>query len=139
MMIDNEAKYTIGITAKMVGVSVQLLRVYEREAFIIPEKTESGRRLYSDLEVTKALCIRKMINETGINYAGIRRLMALLPCWKIRDCTQQDRSVCSAYNNSDRPCWATEEKCGHLLNPCRDCIVYQSSIDCNDLKRLIFD
>ena len=82
-IINTDPIYAIGIAAKKVGVSVHLLRVYEREGLILTERTETGRRFYSDLELVKINCIRRMINEYGLNFAGIRRLLALLPCWKI--------------------------------------------------------
>ena len=137
--INTEANYTIGIAAKMIGVSVQLLRVYEQEDLIIPVKTDTGRRLYSDLEVEKVRCIRKMISDTGINFEGIRRLLALMPCWRIRECTKEERHSCQAQNSADKPCWATEEKCAHPLESCRDCLVYQRTVDCQEFKKIIFD
>ncbi len=136
--INTEANYAIGITAQKAGVSVHLLRVYEREGLIIPVRTKTGRRFYSDLELVKVHCIRKMISEYGLNFAGIRRLLALLPCWRMRSCDDHDKEGCSAFKVNDRPCWATEEKCAHPLPSCRDCIVYQSVVDCDDLKPLIF-
>ena len=136
--VNTNPVYTIGIAAKLVGVSVPLLRVYEKEGLIISAKTETGRRLYSDLEIEKIRCIRKMINDKGMNFEGIRRLLALVPCWRIRDCTRHDQQSCSAYKASDRPCWATEEKCAHPLPSCRDCLVYQKTVDCEEVKNLIF-
>jgi len=136
---NTDAVYTIGIAAKLVGVSVHLLRVYEKEGLILSVKTETGRRLYSDLEIEKIRCIRRMINENGMNFAGLRRLLALIPCWLLRKCDDSDRVACSASRTTDRPCWATEEKCAHPLESCRDCVVYQSIVDCQDVKKLIFE
>jgi MerR family transcriptional regulator/heat shock protein HspR len=136
--INTKPVYTIGIAADLVGVSVHLLRVYEKEGLIIPHKTPTGRRIYSDLELEKVRCIRRMINENGINFEGLRRLLALVPCWRIRDCEHQTQSACPAHTNTDRPCWATEEKCLHPLPSCRDCTVYQSTVDCEGIKKLIF-
>jgi MerR family transcriptional regulator/heat shock protein HspR len=136
--INTAAVYTIGIAAEMVGVSVHLLRVYEREGLIIPVKTPTGRRLYSDLEIQKVKCIRRMISEDGMNFAGLRRLLALVPCWLLRKCDHTDLSQCSAYRATDRPCWASEGKCAHPMASCRDCVVYQSIVDCEDVKKLIF-
>lgn len=137
--ISSETKYSIGQAAKIAAVSVHLLRVYEQEGLIIPARTASGRRMYSDLELEKIACIRKMVQEYGLNFAGIRRLLALLPCWKLRDCDPETRNNCSASTVSDRPCWATDEKCAHLLDSCRDCIVYRSVTDCDQLKPFIFN
>jgi MerR family transcriptional regulator/heat shock protein HspR len=137
--INTDPLYTIGIAAKLTGVSVPLLRVYEKEGLILTEKTETHRRLYSDLEIEKVRCIRRMINEQGMNFAGIRRLLALIPCWKLRNCTLQEKTICQGYKSSSTPCWATEQKCAHPLPSCRDCIVYQATVDCNEVKSLIYD
>jgi len=137
--IDTEPKYTIGIAARMLGVSVHLLRVYEKEGLILSSRTETGRRMYSDLEIQKILCIRKMISEKGMNFEGIRRMLALFPCWKVRQCEENDKRSCHAFIASERPCWATEEKCAHPLESCRDCIVYKATIDCDDIKKILFD
>jgi len=44
--------YRIGAVAKMVGVPVATLRVWERRyAVVTPPKTEGGQRLYSDADL----------------------------------------------------------------------------------------
>jgi len=130
--------YTIGVAAKMLGVSVHLLRVYEKEGLILTDKNVSGHRMYSDLEIEKVRCIRRMINENGLNFEGLRRLLALVPCWQLRDCNLFDRASCHAYKGTSGPCWASEERCAHPLPSCRDCAVYQSTWDCEGLKSIIF-
>ena len=133
-----EPVYTIGVAAGKLNVSVHSLRQYEREGLILPFKTPSGRRLYSELELKKVRCIKRMIQEDGLNFEGIRRLMALVPCWELRNCSLKQQEACRAYHRAERPCWDTEEKCSHPLASCRDCPVYQETADCSDLKRLIY-
>ena len=133
-----EAKYSIGVAAKMLGVSVHLLRVYENEGLLLSERTATLRRFYSDLEIEKARCIRQMINQLGMNFEGIRRLLALAPCFSLRDCGEKKNTGCPAFSSSDMPCWASETKCLHPLNSCRECPVYQKLVHCDDLKELIF-
>jgi MerR family transcriptional regulator, heat shock protein HspR len=138
MQISIKPVYTIGVAAGLLGVSVHLLRVYEKEGLILPHRTETGRRLFSDLEIEKVNCIRRLINKEGMNYEGIKRLFALVPCWKIRQCSEEKRSQCVALKNYEKPCWATTEKCAHPLPSCRDCIIYRTTVDCADLKALIY-
>ena len=136
--IKTDPVYTIGVAAKLLDVSVHLLRVYEQEGLILSERTPTGRRMYSDLEIEKVRCIRRMIREQGMNYEGLRRMLALVPCWRLRNCSVHEKDDCAAFKNSDRPCWATEEKCANPLDNCRDCIVYQATVDCNTIKDLIY-
>ncbi len=133
-----EPVYTIGVAADKLELSVHSLRLYEKEGLIIPFKTSTGRRLYSDLELEKVRCIKKMVQEEGLNFAGIRRLMALTPCWKIRKCSKKQKETCPAFGNYTGPCWATKEKCHDPLPSCRDCPVYQGMVSCSDLKGMIY-
>ena len=134
-----EPVYTIGIAAKKLGVSVHSLRQYEAEGLILSYKTPTGRRLYSDLEIEKVRCIKKMIQDEGLNFEGIRRLMALVPCWKLRECSAEIQSACSAFGDSTKPCWSSENKCAHPLPSCRDCPVYQKIVHCNEIKNIIYE
>jgi MerR family transcriptional regulator/heat shock protein HspR len=136
--IKTDPVYTIGVAAKLLSVSVHLLRVYEMEGLILSERTPTGRRMYSDMEIEKVRCIRLMIREQGMNYEGVRRMLALVPCWRLRHCEHHERDACAAFQNSERPCWATEEKCSNPLDNCRDCIVYQATVDCNAIKKLLY-
>ena len=46
----DEPKYTISNAAKLAGISIHTLRMYEREGLIIPFKKTSNQRLYSRSE-----------------------------------------------------------------------------------------
>lgn len=132
-----EPVYTIGVAAEKLELTVHSLRQYEREGLIVVHKTQTGRRLYSDLELKKIRCIKEMLGQ-GLNFEGIRRLMALLPCWKLKGCDESAKDNCMAFKDKARPCWATEKKCLHPLPSCRDCPVYQRMVHCDDLKKLIY-
>jgi MerR family transcriptional regulator, heat shock protein HspR len=139
--VSNEPVYTIGIAARKLGVSVHALRLYEREGLIRPFRTETNRRLYSDVEIHKVEWIKQMIREMGLNFEGLRRLIALVPCHKHRkDCSKEVRAVCPAHNSKDAPCWAHETECSATDggNACRSCPVYLGLLEYNDIQRLIF-
>ena len=134
-----EPVYTIGVAANKLGVSVHSLRQYEREGLILPFKTSAGRRLFSDLELEKIQCIKEMIQDEGLNFKGIRPLMALIPCWKLRGCSDKIKRSCKAFKNKTAPCWASKEKCVYPLPSCRGCRVYQGIVHCDDIKPLIYE
>ena len=125
--------YSIGEAAQICNVSVHTLRLYEAENLIILYKTKSGRRYFSELEIEKIKNIRLMIQQ-GLNFEGIRRLIALVPCWKLRNCTNGGEwKTCLSYRSRSLPCWASEKKCLHPLPSCRDCGVYQQIISYDDI------
>ncbi len=135
-----EPIYTIGVASTKLGLSVHTIRLYEAEGLIIPFKTETGRRLFSDLELEKIKCVKKMIQEEGMNFEGLRRMLAFIPCWKLRNCSQETIDKCvrtGAIRKS--PCWATEEKCLHPLPSCRECPVYRKVVSCEDVQALVYD
>lgn len=136
----SEPVYTIGIAARKLGVSVHALRLYEREGLIVPFRTETNRRVYSDIEVRKIEGIKEMIRRFGLNFEGLRRLMALVPCYRMcKGCTKEGRATCAHHQQTDRPCWACETPCkaeGNA-NACRECPVYTSVLGYSDIQRLI--
>ncbi len=126
------AHYGIGDAAKKCHVSVHALRLYEAEGLILAERTPSGRRLYGEIEIKKITSIRQMVQE-GLNFEGIRRLIALVPCWKIKSCDSEEGKNCFASRIMHRPCWATQTKCKNPLPSCRECPVYQELIEYTDI------
>ncbi len=131
----NTPVYTISMAAKLLGVSVHTLRMYENKGLIIPHKKESGQRLYSDLDVDRLKCLRKVINEERIGITGILRLLSLIPCWGIINCSLKDRENCQAYNGYAKPCWMFVHKNNYCAGrDCRGCEVYQNSGECKNIK-----
>lgn len=130
--------YTISVTADLLGISVHTLRMYEREGLVIPFKKDSGHRLYSDSDVERLRCIRKTINENKISIAGIKTIYSFIPCWKITNCSENERANCPAYTAHSSPCWTFEHKtnlCSSRV--CRECSVYRDFSDCTKIKNLI--
>jgi hypothetical protein len=47
-------------------------------------------------------------------------------CWEINNCPAEQRAVCQAYNNPDKPCWQIfREKNGRLQERCISCDVFR--------------
>ncbi len=74
-----EPIYSISTAAKLLGISVPTLRVYEKEGLIIPFKKESNQRLYSQADLERVECIRNGINEKKISVNGIKAMYSLIP------------------------------------------------------------
>jgi MerR family transcriptional regulator, heat shock protein HspR len=109
-MKNNEPLFPISSAAKMLGISVHTLRMYERENLIIPYRKETGHRLYSFSDIERLKCIRESINERKISIEGIKSIYSLIPCWTIKNCSEEDRSNCSAFTNHSNPCWSFKHK-----------------------------
>ncbi|MCF7804437.1 MAG: MerR family transcriptional regulator [Candidatus Marinimicrobia bacterium] len=134
-----EPLYPIGVVAKMLDVSEHTIRLYEREGLILTWKTTAGHRRFSDNDVEKLKCIRRMITEKGLNLEGIKRLCSMIPCWGIKkDCTREKYENCEAFEQVGLPCWALENKPDICRSDqCYTCQVYQTYFDCKNIKELV--
>jgi len=102
--------YPIGMVARIFSISVASLRLYEAEGLIIPFKSKGGHRLYSDEDLKRIKCIRNMIEDKGLNLAGIRMMLSTIPCWELKPCSMKDRKSCDAFYTTLVPCWMVENK-----------------------------
>jgi len=126
--------FAIGVAADLVGVSVHTLRMYETEGLIIPQRTQSKRRLYSQTDIERLQCIRVMIEDRGFNLAGIKGMMSMAPCWEIKG-SDIDRVSCDAYKSSMEPCWVVKSKTSACQEEaCFECPVYKGVTTCHNMK-----
>lgn len=131
----NDPIYTISNAAKLLKTSVYTLRMYEREGLILPFRKTSKQRLFSDQDLERVRCIQKTIKKEKIKIEGIRRILALLPCWSIINCTSEDRENCEYFNNYTKPCWMINHENNKCTDQeCRDCEVYNSFSSCSSIK-----
>jgi MerR family transcriptional regulator/heat shock protein HspR len=69
--------FFISMAAERLGMHPQTLRKYERLGFIRPSRTIGSVRLYSDEEIARLQHIKHLVDELGINLAGVQRLLAV--------------------------------------------------------------
>ena len=122
---NSEPIYSIGVAARKVGVAVPTLRLYEKEGLIVPYRTSTNRRLYSVNDLRIVTSARELIQTRGLNFAGIRRLMSYLPCWKIRGCDPALYRDCQVPYITDSPCWSGGKASWRTCDgDCQSCRVY---------------
>ena len=73
----SEPRYVISVAARMVGVHVQTLRYYERAGLVKPSRSEGNTRFYSTRDVAHILRIRSLIDDLGVNLAGVEVIMRM--------------------------------------------------------------
>ena len=54
----------------------QTLRKYERLGFVQPTRTIGSMRVYSRDEIARLRLIKHLVDELGINLAGVQRLLS---------------------------------------------------------------
>src|SRR5437763_16301013 len=67
----------ISMAARMLDMHPQTLRKYERLGLIQPTRTIGSMRLYSREELERLRMIKRLVDEGGINLAGVQRLLSI--------------------------------------------------------------
>jgi len=138
ILTGSEPLYTLSIASKLSQTARHSIRQYIDIGLMIPHKTESRRHLFSDSDILRLVWIRKCVEEDGLNFAGIKAKLALIPCWIISNCSAESRKSCDAYFSSNIPCWEASEKGADCRNrDCRECVVYRSITADLEMKTLL--
>jgi MerR family transcriptional regulator/heat shock protein HspR len=127
-------KIKIGAVARHFGVSVDLLRLYEREGLLIPLKSEKGTRYFTEPDFPWIATVLRLVRTERLNFAGIRHLLALIPCWELRKCDAEKRHNCSIAGTTT-PCWVNQNCCEP--QDCYVCEIYRSACQCENLKSFV--
>jgi MerR family transcriptional regulator/heat shock protein HspR len=69
--------YLISMAAQALGMHPQTLRKYERLGLLKPSRTLGSMRLYSRHELERVRLIKHLVDELGINLAGVQRLLSI--------------------------------------------------------------
>jgi len=75
--VDGLNSYFISMAARMLGMHPQTLRKYERLGLVQPSRTIGSMRLYSREELERLKLIKHLVDELGINLAGVQRLLVV--------------------------------------------------------------
>jgi MerR family transcriptional regulator/heat shock protein HspR len=69
--------YTIKVAAELCGMHEQSLRMYERRGLIAPRRSPGNFRYYSDNDVEQIRFIKRLIDDLGVNLAGVEVILRL--------------------------------------------------------------
>lgn len=76
-MASSEELFLISVAARMLGMHPQTLRKYERLGLVQPNRTIGSMRLYSRGELERLRLIKRLVDDGGINLAGVQRLLSI--------------------------------------------------------------
>ena len=74
----DEPVFIISVAARMLGVQTQTLRYYERQGLIEPARTGGNQRVFSRADVERVRRIRGLMDDLGVNLAGVEVILKLL-------------------------------------------------------------
>ena len=69
--------FFISMAARLLGMHPQTLRKYERLGLIQPTRTIGSMRVYSREELERLKLIKRLVDDGGINLAGVQRLLSI--------------------------------------------------------------
>ena len=73
-----EGVYIISVAARILDMHPQTLRKYERLGLINPGRTIGMLRLYSRDDIRKVRLIRHLVNNLGMNLAGVEHTLGMV-------------------------------------------------------------
>lgn len=76
-MSNREALYIISVAARLVDMHPSTLRKYERVGFLEPSRRGGKLRLYSVEDIQRLRQIKYLVEERGVNLAGIELALEL--------------------------------------------------------------
>jgi MerR family transcriptional regulator, heat shock protein HspR len=83
--------YFISMAARLLAMHPQTLRKYERLGLVRPSRTIGSMRLYSRDELERLRLIKHLVDEAGVNLAGVQRLLTIAESLqRIRPLLNQD-------------------------------------------------
>ena len=69
--------YLISMAAEMLEMHPQTLRKYERLGLVRPHRTAGSMRVYTQEELARLRMIKALVDDAGINLAGVQRLLEI--------------------------------------------------------------
>jgi MerR family transcriptional regulator, heat shock protein HspR len=73
----DDGLYLISVAARLLDMHPQTLRKYERLGLVRPARTIGSIRMYSAEELERIRLIKQLVDEAGINLAGVQRLLSI--------------------------------------------------------------
>ena len=77
VMEPDQDLFFISSAARMLGMHPQTLRKYERLGLVQPPRTLGSMRVYTGQELERLRLIKHLVDDVGINLAGVQRLLSV--------------------------------------------------------------
>jgi DNA-binding transcriptional MerR regulator len=70
--------YTISVASEILETHPRTLMMYEHLGLVVPRRTSTNRRRFSQRDVMKLQTIQKLTRQHSVNLAGVRYILKLL-------------------------------------------------------------
>jgi DNA-binding transcriptional MerR regulator len=70
--------YTISVASEILETHPRTLMMYEHLGLVVPKRTSTNRRRFSQRDIMKLQAIQKLTRQHSVNLAGVRYVLRLL-------------------------------------------------------------
>ena len=70
--------YTISVASEILETHPRTLMMYEHLGLVVPKRTSTNRRRFSQRDIMKLQTIQKLTRQHSVNLAGVRYILKLL-------------------------------------------------------------
>ena len=70
--------YTISVASEILETHARTLMMYENLGLVVPQRTTTNRRRFSQRDILKLQTIQQLTRTKGINLNGVRYILQLL-------------------------------------------------------------
>ncbi len=70
--------FTLSVAAEILHLHPRTLRIYEEHDLVVPTRTQTNRRRYSQNDIKKFQFIQYLTRERGVNLSGVTIILELL-------------------------------------------------------------
>lgn len=126
--------YAIGEVSKRTGLKIPTIRFYEQEGLVAPPRTESGRRRYSDGDVSRLGFIRHA-RILGFDLSDVRSLLDLAehPQRSCKDATRIATCNRDAVRHRIKQLRTLEHELTRMIEACEGFV----AADCRIIESLV--
>ena len=76
--MNDQPLYIISVVSRVLQMHPQTLRKYERAGLVRPSRTVGMLRLYSDDDLVRLRLIKRLVDDVGVNVAGLSVVLNLV-------------------------------------------------------------
>lgn len=98
-MDEHEPLYTMAVAARLTRMHPQTLRKYERAGLLRPAR-EGAQRLYSAANIRRLRRIRYLVEERGLNVAGLEMTLSMTDRLDLVDAASSEGDLRTAINET---------------------------------------
>ena len=74
---EHEPVYVVSVAARLAGLPGWVLRVLDHEGIVVPVRTDSNRRLYSDHDIGVLARVQYLMKERKVNIEGVKVILEM--------------------------------------------------------------